>query len=169
MSYTYKDTLTPFENEAVAGGIATCKNYNEFLEYYRMIAYHGRPGETYRQSQKRAAALWAHVRTYRETYTPPTTPPAEEKDDHVENICPICNESKPAADEDGHCSYECASGGGLRQRVVHEFFPSALAPRVSEEESLNEDLGAVGITIVFFMAVGYWFAMLYYSASHWHQ
>ncbi len=28
------------------------------------------------------------------------------------NICPICNEQKPAEDEYGHCSYACASGGG---------------------------------------------------------
>jgi hypothetical protein len=28
------------------------------------------------------------------------------------NTCPICLEEKPAADDEGHCSYACASGGG---------------------------------------------------------
>lgn len=28
------------------------------------------------------------------------------------NVCPMCCKEKPAADEHGHCSYACASGGG---------------------------------------------------------
>ena len=28
------------------------------------------------------------------------------------NVCPMCCKEKPAADDEGHCSYACASGGG---------------------------------------------------------
>jgi hypothetical protein len=39
------------------------------------------------------------------------TPPPEELA-AAPNVCPMCQEEKPAQDEDGHCSYHCASGGG---------------------------------------------------------
>jgi hypothetical protein len=40
------------------------------------------------------------------------TPPPEEELAAAPNVCPMCQEEKPAQDEDGHCSYHCASGGG---------------------------------------------------------
>lgn len=177
--YQYQDSLSSFENEAVAGGIATCETYNEFLQYYRMLAYHGRPGEligasrleqaspsrrgeTYRQSQKRAAALWAHVRTFRAEFTPPSTPVADEVEggEPAENICPICCEAKPAADEDGHCSYECASGGGkVTAKVTAE----------EPEETLKEDLSTIGVTLALFTALGYWLMMVWFGATQWSR
>jgi hypothetical protein len=167
--YAYQDSLSLFENEAVAGGIATCETYNEFLHYYRMLAYHGRPGESYRHSQKRAAALWRHVRTFRENYTPPSTPTpdeAEESEPTEENICPICCEKKPAADEEGHCSYECASGGGKSEKPEQ----APAAQKVEEDDdTLKEDMGSVGVTIAIFMALGYWLAMIYYGATSWSR
>lgn len=33
------------------------------------------------------------------------------------NTCPVCNEYKAAIDLDGHCSYECASGGGWKVKT----------------------------------------------------
>lgn len=179
-----------FDSEVLAGGIATCETYSEFLQYYRMLAKHGRPNESYRRSQKRAGQLWACVKTYRATPTPPLTPSYtpensddEGKDEEIgadteENVCPMCNEEKPAADDDGHCSYECASGGGksikslnpeIRRRLIPDQ-PTAKAPRVEEdEETLKEEVGTIGVTIAVFMALGYWLAMLYYGASSWSR
>jgi hypothetical protein len=199
--YQYQDSLSSFENEAVAGGIATCETYNEFLQYYRMLAYHGRPGEligaspspegrvdprrfapmdsrleqaspsrrgeTYRQSQKRAAALWAHVRTFRAEFTPPSTPVADEVEEGgepAENICPICCEAKPAADEDGHCSYECASGGGKVTAKV-----TAKVEAEEPEETLKEDLSTIGVTLALFTALGYWLMMVWFGATQWSR
>lgn len=34
--------------------------------------------------------------------------------DDEDDVCPMCEQRVPAADEYGHCSYACASGGGRR-------------------------------------------------------
>jgi hypothetical protein len=36
-----------------------------------------------------------------------------EADEPIINHCPICGVACEPADEDGHCSYECATGGGF--------------------------------------------------------
>lgn len=153
--YTYQNGLSLFENEVIAGGISTCHTYNEFLAYYRMLSKHSRPRETYLQSQKRASVLWTHVRHHRmkrghtavadRVETPTYTPvESDSEDEDMPNICPMCNEERPAADEDGHCSYECASGGGKGDVSI-----------------LDESVFMI-LTIGYFVALGYFLAMIYY-------
>jgi len=44
------------------------------------------------------------------------------------NVCPMCCKKKPAADDEGHCSYACASGGGSVTHATRVTEAPAVAP-----------------------------------------
>ena len=155
--YEYTPVLSLYENELVAAGIATCDNFNEFLEYYRKMSEQFRPTESGPKAQKRAARLWKHIKNWRAASL-------------AQNVCPVCAEAKEAVDDDGHCSYECATGGGfstLRRRGVPE---DALSDeengiKTPEEEDDDDDLSVVLVVCLICIGVGYWLAMMYSSVK----
>jgi hypothetical protein len=54
----------------------------------------------------------------------------------MSNICPMCNEQKPAADADGHCSYACASGGGGKKDPYPSYTINGVQVTIQEDAKI---------------------------------
>lgn len=68
----------------------------------------------YRMLQKLAARMWAAAKEYRAEQKLARTQVGETTAlrAHALRQCPVYMQMRTPADEDGHCSYTCASGGG---------------------------------------------------------
>ena len=88
------------------------QSYAELLAEMRAAdLYVSKP---YRQLQKKAARMWAAAKEYRAEQKLARTHVGEVAATRMRALheCPICRRMCTPVDEDGHCSYACASGGG---------------------------------------------------------
>lgn len=91
------------------------RSYMELLAEMRAAEiYTGKP---YRILQKRAGRMWAAAQEYRAEQKLARTHVGEvaaQRASQLRAFCPMCNELRVPQDDEGHCSYSCASGGGWR-------------------------------------------------------